>query len=250
MKNHQVRLWAVLFWLLVWQLVSMALGSEILLVSPLRVLTCLWGLIQTAVFWQSLAYSLLRIALGFTLGLLCGILLSFGSSRFSRMRELLFPFMSAIKAVPVASFIILALVWFSSKNLAVLISFLMVLPIIYASVLQGIESRDPRMLEMAAVFRVRPLRRFVFIDIPSVFPYLLSGCKSALGLAWKSGIAAEVIGIPKGSIGEHLQRAKVYLETPELFAWTVVIVLVSVLCEKLFLRGLTALMNLLRRTNG
>ena len=47
-------------------------------------------------------------------------------------------------------------------------------------------------------------------------------------------IAAEIIGIPKGSIGENLYNAKIYLETPDLFAWTFVIIAVSVLFEKIF----------------
>ena len=121
---------------------------------------------------------------------------------------------------------------------------------IFAGVLTGIRERDRELLEMARVFHVRPWRKLLMIDIPEVYPYFHSACRTALGLSWKSGIAAEVIGMPKGSIGEHLQQAKVYLDTPALFAWTVVIVLISLLCERLVLHGMDQGMKMLRRWKG
>ncbi|MCR4883590.1 MAG: ABC transporter permease subunit, partial [Clostridiales bacterium] len=172
------------------------------------------------------------------------------SSRFRIVRELFSPLVLTIRTVPVASFIILALIWFSSRNLSILISFLMVLPIIYTGVLTGIGERDRGLMEMARVFHVRRMRRFLMIDLPGVYPYFHAACKTALGLSWKSGIAAEVIGMPRGSIGEHMQQAKVYLDTPSLFAWTVVIVLVSLLCERLVLHGMDLGMKTLRRWKG
>ncbi len=149
------------------------------------------------------------------------------------VKALISPLMRLLKAVPVASFIILALLWIKSANLSVLISFVMVLPVIYTNVLQGIESADKKLLEMAKVYRMKPSKQFRYIYLPSVMPALTAGCSVALGFSWKSGIAAEVIGIPTGSIGEKLYEAKLYLMTGELFAWTLVIVLLSVLFEKL-----------------
>ena len=148
---------------------------------------------------------------------------------------LLAPAMLAIKSIPVASFIILALILFSSRNLAVPISFLIVLPVLYSNVLGGIRAADSQLMEMARVFRIPVGRSIRYVYLPQVMPYFLSACGSALGLCWKSGIAAEVIGMPEGSIGEQLQQAKVYLDTPDLFAWTLVIVLVSLAFERAFL---------------
>ncbi len=145
------------------------------------------------------------------------------------------PVMLTVKSVPVASFIILALIWFSSANLSVLISFLMVLPIIYTSVLDGIRSVDRQLLEMAQVFRIPGLRVVRYIYVPQVMPFFYPACSVALGMSWKAGAAAEVIGIPRGSIGERLQQAKVYLDTPDLFAWTLVIVAASLFFEKIVL---------------
>jgi NitT/TauT family transport system permease protein len=143
--------------------------------------------------------------------------------------------MVTIKSIPVASFVVIALIWLSSQNLSSLISFLMVLPIIYTNVLEGIRSVDKKMLEMADVFQMTTRKRMRFIWLPSLKPFLLSAMKISLGLAWKSGVAAELIGIPEGSVGEELYYSKLYLDTESLFAWTVVIVVVSVLFEKLFL---------------
>ena len=218
-RPRTIRAWAVLVWLALWQLGAMAIDQQIILVSPLRVLSRLWELIPTPDFWGSIAYSLVRITAGFLLG----------------VEELLAPAMLAIKSIPVASFIILALILFSSRNLAVPISFLIVLPVLYSNVLGGIRAADSQLMEMVRVFRIPVGRSIRYVYLPQVMPYFLSACGSALGLCWKSGIAAEVIGMPEGSIGEQLQQAKVYLDTPDLFAWTLVIVLVSLAFERAFL---------------
>lgn len=240
MKKHTIKPWAVVLWLLVWQLASMAVGKDILLVSPLKVLRRLAEMIVTAHFWQSILFSLCRIGFGFLLAASLGVLFAVLAHRFGWVRDFLSPVMRTVKSVPVASFIILALIWFSSRNLAVLISFLMVLPVIYTNVLGGIAACSRQMDEMAAVFRIPAMRRLRYVILPQVTPYFRTGCSIALGLCWKAGIAAEVIGMPDGSIGEQLQQAKVYLDTPDLFAWTITIVLLSVLFEKIVLKALDA----------
>lgn len=234
-QKKKTRLWAVAFWLLVWQAASIAIGQEILLVSPVSVVLRLFTLMQEATFWRSILFSFRRIILGFLLAVCSGVLLAALAARFIRVRELLAPLMLTIKATPVASFIILVLIWIPSRNLSVFISFLMVLPILYDNMLTGILSVDGKLLEMAQVFRVPFGRRLRYIYSWQVLPFFQAGCSVSLGLCWKSGIAAEVIGIPKGSIGEHLYQAKIYLDTPDLFAWTLVIILISLLFEQLFL---------------
>ena len=237
MKKQGIRIWAVGLWLLFWQLASMAVGRDILLVSPLKVIVRLLELAVTAPFWASIGFSLLRIGAGFLLAAALGVILAVAAQKSAVLRDFLSPAMRCIKAVPVASFIILALVWFSSKNLSLLISFLMVLPIIYTNVLDGLGACDPKMDEMARVFGIAPARHLRYVILPQLYPYFRSGCSIALGLCWKAGIAAEVIGMPDGSIGEQLQQAKVYLDTPDLFAWTVTIVLLSAVFERIALKA-------------
>ena len=231
----RVQPWAVILWLVLWQAGSMALDQEILLVSPISVIIRLFSLVRTLPFWESIWFSFIRICAGFLAAVAAGVVLAALSVRFRRISELLAPLMLAIKAIPVASFIILVLIWIPSRNLSVFISFLMVLPVIYTNVLDGIRSADTDLLEMARVFSIPAWRKIRYIYAFQVLPFFRSACTISLGLCWKSGIAAEVIGIPDGSIGENLYQAKIYLNTPDLFAWTLVIVLISLGFEKLFL---------------
>ncbi len=240
-KSHtSVRPWAVLFWLLVWQGASMALAAVyphggLLLASPLAAGARLWELLPTAAFRRAVGASAGRILGGFLLSCVLGVLCAALAARSRVVRELLGPLVAAVKAVPVVSFIILALVWLDGSALPLFISALMVFPPVYLNVLTGISRTDKQLLEMARVFRVPLRRQLRGIYLPAVLPYFRSAVSLGLGLCWKAGVAAEVIGLPAGTIGERLYTAKVYFQTPDLFAWTAVIVAVSVGFEKLFL---------------
>ena len=233
----------VLVWLFLWQIASVWLGHELLLVSPLRTAETLLGLMQHADYWMSIGMSLYRIMLGFALAFVFGTILAFLAWKFHVVHNFWAPMISVMKATPVASFIILALVWLSSKSLAMFISALMVFPPVYLNVLEGIRQTDKKLLEMAKVFRVPLWRQVRGIYLPQVLPYFRTAVSLALGLCWKAGIAAEVIGLPTGSLGEHLYNAKVYYMTPDLFAWTAVIVMVSAVFERAFLRVIDALVG-------
>ena len=241
------RWWGALVWLLLWQLGAMALNQKILLVSPVQVVARLWQLLPQGEFWSAVGFSFLRITLGFLLACVVGTALGVLASRFWVVRDLCAPLMATVKSIPVASFIILVLVWVPSRNLSVVISFLMVAPIVYQNVLGGISNMDHKLTEMADVFQVPFARRLRYLYLPQVAPFFRSACAVGLGLCWKAGVAAEVIGLPDGSIGERLYEAKVYLDTPDLFAWTLVIVLVSIAFEKLFLFLLDRALYLVRR---
>ena len=221
--------------LAVWQAAAMLLGHDLLLGSPVKVILRLGTIWREPGFLPAIGFTFWRIVAGFFSGFLAGTLLAVLAGRFHIVEVLLWPYMVTIKSVPVASFIIVCLIFFSSSTLSIFISFLMVLPLIYQNVLQGIKSADRQMLEMAKVFRVPWHRKLFYIDLPSLKPFLLSACSVALGLSWKAGVAAEVIGVPDGSIGEMLYQSKIYLDTDDLFAWTVIIILASFLFEKLFL---------------
>lgn len=234
-SHAKVKIWAALFWVAVWETAAFLIGQEILLVSPVSVFLKFLELIVTIGYWKSVFFSLCRIAGGFFFALFAGVFFAWISS-FNRLaKELAKPLIAVMKAAPVASFIILILIWVPSRNLSFIISFLIVLPVIYTNILYGLENTDKGLLEMAEVFRISYPKRVRYIYLPEIAPYLRAACSVSLGLCWKAGIAAEVIGIPSGSIGEKLYEAKVYLETPDLFAWTVSIILFSICFEKIFL---------------
>jgi NitT/TauT family transport system permease protein len=244
LKRYGLKIFAICFWLLFWEVMSRRIGQELLLASPAASLGALFELSKSIDFWLTILFSSLRIVLGFVLALVVGTVLAVGSYRSKVINELISPVMKIIKAMPVASFIILALMWINEKNLSVLISFMMVVPMIYANVAQGLKSTDEKLLQMAKVFRLNRLKRITAIYIPAVTPYFISAVSVGLGFCWKAGIAAEIIGKPTGSIGARLYEAKLYLMTKELFAWTIVIIIISVLFEK----SVMLLLRLLQRS--
>lgn len=235
MKKKLITAGCVLFWLILWQVGAMLLDQQILLVSPVQAAVRLFELLPTEDFRRSVLFSSGRILSGFAIGLVGGTALAILAGKLRFVKTLLSPLVSAVKAVPVASITVLALIWVSSKNLSILVSVMIALPIVYSNMLEGIESLDPKLNEMAQLFEVPAWRRFTGVYLSQLLPYFRSAAKLAIGLSWKSGAAAEIIGIPSGSIGEKLYEAKIYLETADLFAWTAAVVLLSCLSEKAFM---------------
>ncbi len=230
------RLSVLAFWLAVWTLAAAAVGKELLLPGPLQVARKLCELAADAAFWRTLAGSILRVLTGILSAVLLGVLMGLLTHKSKLMRALLGPVMTLLKSTPVASFIILALVWLGRGIVPVFIAGLIVLPVIWANTAAGLAGIDPQLLELTRVYRLprgRTLRRIVW---PSVLPYLRSALRSALGLGWKAGIAAEVLTVPPFSIGKSIYEAKLYLETTDLFAWTSAVVLLSFLIEHVLLR--------------
>lgn len=242
-KPVWMRVGAALFWLLIWQICAEGVGQDYILPTPFAVLTELLGLIRKVDFWLSITSSLLKILIGFILALFLGALLAALSCKWNWIDALLYPLITVIKSIPVASFVILALLWVSSGNLSVFISFLMAFPIVFQNLREGIRSTDHKLLEMADVFQIRFWKRFRYLYFPSMLPFISSAISLSAGLCWKSGIAAEVIGLPKFSIGSALYSAKIFLNTSEMFAWTFVIVGISLLSERAVLRLLKAARN-------
>jgi NitT/TauT family transport system permease protein len=227
---------AILFWGLVWILAAGVLDKPLLLPSPAQVLRCMGNLVLTASFWQITLTSIMRILLGLCLGISLGAVLAVVTEKVPVLHTLISPAMTAMQATPVASFTILVLIWVDRDYVPVLICCMMALPVIWSGVSGGIREADPQLLEMAQVFRLRRCTRFRRIWIPSVLPFFRTACASALSLGWKAGIAAEVLTVPKMSIGRMISEAKLYLLTEELFAWTLTVIILSLLLQKIMLR--------------
>lgn len=206
------------------------------MVSPVVAGKRLVQLLLEIHFWSTVLHSTERIMGGFLLGALAGTVMAVLAFRHKKVEELCYPMICVMKSTPVASVIILLLMWMSSGNLSVSIVFLMTFPILYTNVLEGLQQMDPKLTELAEVFELPKWVRVRWLAIPQLLPYMRVGCALGIGLAWKAGTAAEVIGISGGTIGEKLYQAKIYLETADLLAWTIMILVMSYLFEKLFLR--------------
>ena len=228
------KLIVAVIWLLIWEIAYLAVGQEVLIVSPAAVVVRVFELLGQGTFWLSVAGSMGRILLGFFIALAVGCVLGILTSFVPFMDDLFRPILSIIKATPVASFIILALVWLATGIVPVFTSFLMVLPVVWGNITQGIQATDRNLLEMAQVFRLSRGTTLRNIYLPSITPYFMAAATTGMGLAWKAGVAAEVLCRPDNSLGAALYDSKIYLETLDLFALTAVIIIMSILLEKLF----------------
>lgn len=234
---------AALLALTFWEIAALLIHQRILLVTPVAVARRLCTIWRVEGFARAIWFSFYHIAGGFLLGLILGCLLAYLAAKHPVVETLLWPWMATIKSVPVASFVVICLIWLSARNLSVFISFLIVIPIIYQNVLEGLRAENREMQEVATVFQLPWRKRFRYIELPKLRPFLLSACRVTTGMAWKAGIAAEIIGVPNGSTGKMLYTAKIYLDTDDLLAWTVIIVAISVVVEKVFMAGITRLLR-------
>lgn len=224
------------FWLGVWQIAAMAVGQELLLPTPLTVGKTLLELAGTAQFWLSALYTLGRVLGGLLLGAAAGCLLAGLTGFFAPADWLISPAVRVIRATPVVSFILLVYLWVSRSSIPGVIAALMVLPVMWGSVTAGLNAVDAKLLELGRAYRFGWFRMLRLIYLPSLRPHLVSGFLTAFGLAWKSGVAAEVLCPPKYAIGARIQQAKTALETPDLFAWTVLLIALSLALEGLLRR--------------
>jgi len=236
--RKQVVVWLVIIvaYAVLWQLAAIIVGNELLLPAPVTTIRRLIFILSQPESWISAGMTLLRIVAGYTIGVLAGVMMAIITARFRFADALLLPLRSVVKATPVTSFILLALLWMSSGIVPAFISFLMVLPIIWMSVLTSIRETDRSLLEMAHVYRFSKKHLLVDLYAPSVLPGFLSSCTTALGFAWKAGVAAEILSLPQLSIGHELYLSKLHIETLDLFAWTLMIIFLSMLLESIVMR--------------
>ena len=263
----------LLFWLLVWECAALWAGRRSLLEAwtawrqagdAAGLLRCLWegqtfvlpapprvaqellALAGTAYFWRTAAISLCRVFAGAAIGVAAGAALAAGTAAARWARLLFAPAVKVVRAAPVASFIILVLLWAERNWVPVIIAALMVLPVVWGNVAQGVDATDGGLLELSRAYGFSRWRRVRLVYVPSVLPYFAAACRTSLGLAWKAGVAAEVLCLPRLAIGTQVSNAKTYLDTPGLFAWTLTVLLLSFALE----RVLGGLLGRLERGRG
>lgn len=227
------KVFVTVFWLAVWEFSALLIGRELLVASPLRVAVRLFELSATGNFWIVTAISLLRVLSGFLIGNVSGIIVAALTFRIKPLHHLLAPLLTVIRVTPIASFIILAIVWMKNGLVPVFISFLIVLPIIWSGVSAGLGSVDRQLYETAVMYGFTTRKMIFKLYIPSIMPFYKTAMINAVGLAWKTGVAAEVLCTPAFSIGRQIYESKLYLETVDLFAWTAALIIISLIIEHL-----------------
>ena len=228
------------FWLGVWQVCAFLVdrrlngkGNELRLPYPISVWNALVSMGGTGAFWATVATSLGRIAMGLAAGVALGAALAVLTCVSRWCDRLLSPAVRVVRAAPVASFILLVLLWAGRERTPAVISAMMVTPVVWDNLSRGIQAVDRRLLELGQAYRFSRIKIVNLIYLPALRPYILTALTTATGLAWKSGVAAEVLCLPEPSLGQRIYYTKYYLDIPELFAWTAVTVALSMALERL-----------------
>jgi len=221
------------FWIIIWQLIYNAVDKEIIVPSPYNTWLRIKDLVETREFWEITGDSVMRIVMGYLCGVVLGLVLAVITYSSKFLYVLLKPLISIARATPVASLTLILVVWVTNQRVPLFIVGLMVFPIIWANTYEGIKNTDKKLLEMSKVFSAGMAKRLFHIYFPSVYPYFIAGASTALGLAWKSGIAAEILGSTQNSMGQQINDAKVYLDSEGKFAWTIVVVILSIIFERI-----------------
>ena len=230
-RNSYITALSILAMILTWYLLALALGKEYILPTPAKTAQDLLLIVSSASFWPAVLTTIGRGLLGFLVSLGLGIVLGLAAGFSKLINWLLQPWVTVIRSTPVMSVIILAIIWFESNMVPVVVTVLMLFPIIYGNVVAGIKNVNQELLEMARMYKVKPRRIVSELYLPSILPYLVAGASTAMGIAWKVIIAAEILSQPTRAIGTDLMIAKINFATAQVFAWTVVVIAISFLFE-------------------
>lgn len=238
MKNKMLKriactLAAILFWLLIWEIVARSIDVSFILPNVKEIFLSLISLLGTAKFYKTVILSFLRILAGFAIGTTLGVSLAPLTKHVALARVLLSPAMTVIRATPVASFIMALWLLIGSDAVPTTITALMVTPIVWQSMTEALGSVDGELDEVCRIYKIRGFKRFRILMLPTIIKFLVPSIITSAGLAWKSGIAAEIIAYTANSIGKEIYLAKAYLESGEMLAWTLVVVLLSLIFETL-----------------
>ncbi len=234
---------AVTLWVAAWFTLAAITSNRLLIASPLDTLIALCSALIKRSTYISVFSSLLRIVSGLIIGSVSGILLGILAYRYQYAAIIIGPLVTVSKAVPVAAFAVIILIWWGPSALSFIISVIVVWPTMYHNTLEGLKATDRKMLEMTRIFHMPIKNRILYIYRPALKSSLLSGMKSSCGMSFKAGVAAEVIGLTNNSIGEQLYISKVYFDTAGVFAWAIIVILFSFLCEKIITVCMNMLMN-------
>ncbi len=235
MENKMLKRMGILFlWVCLWQALTLVIHNNILISGPIETIARLMELMTTATFWVSMGMSLVRIMAGFLLALFLGVCLAILSYRWKLIEEFLAPLMSVLKTIPVASFVVLFLIWFKSEYLSTAVVAVICLPMLYLPFLEALKAMRKDIREMADVFQIAVSGRVFYIIIPEVLKSVSVQLQVTMGMAFKSGVASEVIGTPAKSIGLQMYFSKVSLDTAMLFSYTIALIVLGTVVGRLF----------------
>lgn len=220
-------------YILIWQVLSMRVDSSLLLPSPKETALSVKSILSAPNGWRSLGATLLRIVIGYLFGCMCGVLLAVVTAHSRVLDWFLNPLRRLIKTTPITSFALILLVSVQSDRLPVIVAMIVVIPMIWQTTEEAIRGRDRQLNEMSKIY-LSFWKKLRYVSLPQILPQFLATASTALGFAWKAVITAEILALPKTGIGREMQNDKIYYDFAELFAWTIIVIVFSVLIEAIF----------------
>ncbi len=232
-RNKLINIFCILFWLIIWHILSVIIGEDIILTSPISVFKRVFSLMLEKDFFITIFNSLFKVSCGFLIGSILGVLLAIFCKKSYILYKLFIVPITFMKVTPIACFIVLVLIWLNANMLSILISIFMSLPIFFFNIYNGIDIIRKDTLQMCNIFKISKVNKIIYVYFPNLFKIILTTSTLSFSMSWKAGVAGEIIGIANYSIGGKLQEAKTLLETNDLLAWTIIIITISLLIEKL-----------------
>lgn len=219
-----------------WQLLSWQMAQPQLIPSFPDLIRALLRLVYSPGFLVSIGTTCLRACVGLLLSLAAASITAFLLNRSEAIRFLFMPWLSLLRSVPVISFILLALIFLNPEMIPLLIAFLTMYPLLTENLLKGLMNRRDSWKMLARQFHLNAWNRLFQINYPQLKPYLFSGLASAVGFGWRAIIMGEVLSQCVDGIGKRMKEAQVFIDVPELIAWTLVAIVLSWLTDKLISR--------------
>ena len=232
-KEPLYTLLSVIVLIILWNISANIVDREILIPSPASTLGELIRIISSPNFTTSLINTLKRALIGFVFALGTGVSLGMMGGFSKTMYYLLRPIILINKAVPTMAMILLALIWLQSEKAPILVGFVVIFPVIYESVVQGIRNVDIKLVEMMDIYNIGVIDKFKDLYIPSISSYLYGAMSAAMGLNLKIIIAAEVLSQPRISMGTNFQIERASLNTAGVFAWSLITIVLAAMLEQI-----------------
>ncbi|MEI0747545.1 ABC transporter permease [Brachyspira pulli] len=233
MKNKNIIYFilGIIIFILLWFFISLKINSEIVFPNILIIIKKLIEIILEKSFYKDLFLSLIRVFITFILSFLLAIIFGILSGIFSSIRYMLMPIINFIRTIPTIPLILVAIIWFDNNTVPIFVSMLVIFPIMYDAVVNGIINVDKNLIEMSLSYNVSLKNQIISLYIPSIKPYILTAVSQSMGITWKSILAAEILALPSLGIGSKLYESHLYLDTVSLFAYCLIAVIFNGIFE-------------------
>lgn len=228
------RVLVILLWLAIWEGAYLLIGRDIYFPSPVSVVTTFLRLLTEKNTWTVIGWSLYRTLFAIVISAVLGIAFGVVCGLNRTMYDLVNPLMVILKSTPVVSVIIISILLFRSTDVPIFSGILMCFPIVFTGTVAGVRSVDPKLVEMCSFYKVGRWERLKSLYFPAAKSHINASVISEIGICWKAVAAAEVLSMPRLSIGANLYFAKTSLDPALLFAWTVIIILLSFVFETIY----------------